>query len=44
MDMALDGKAHDKRCWFCAKCGDDLGAALKLVDKMLEESNDRYNG
>jgi hypothetical protein len=35
MDHATEGLAHDKKCWFCAQCGDDLFKAIKEVDEVL---------
>ncbi len=38
MDHAIDKEneqKHDKKCWFCAQCGDDLFKAIKEVDEVL---------
>ena len=31
LDSAPDRKGHDKKCWWCAECGDDLAEVLKLL-------------
>ncbi len=36
LDLAPNGKAHDKKCWFCAQCGDDLLVAIKTLDKAID--------
>jgi len=35
--MDITPAPHDKKCWFCAQCGDDLQAIIKLVDAELDE-------
>jgi len=39
LDAAPDREGHDKKCWWCAECGDDLAEVLKLlvIDAKREE-------
>jgi len=31
LDAAPDREGHDKKCWWCVECGDDLAEVLKLL-------------